>query len=197
MANRSHEIGGEPSDRIRILPEVLDRTLVLGAVVAVSFGAPRAELSRWLADSRLASALTGEEREFIQRKVREKRLVNNITWQSERLVVLLWALSMIPELPPPDTQCRTSELERLLPPYGDLSLVEFCESAKLRTEDELFDAAFLIQELHALARQRQRDPMYKTAEPAVDQEVLQERHHAINWLVGYGGQSWNQVATDT
>lgn len=30
-----------------------------------------------------------------------------------------------------------------------------------------------------------------------DIEVIQERHHAINWLVGYETQSWSEITTDT
>ena len=27
--------------------------------------------------------------------------------------------------------------------------------------------------------------------------LVQERHHAINWLMGYCGQEWDEVTTDT
>jgi hypothetical protein len=85
----------------------------------------------------------------------------------------------------------------LLPPYGDHSLEEFQKTARLRSEDELFDAAVSLQDLHAIARQRSGDPSYRESGPAVDIEVIQERHHAINWLVGYCGASWDDVTTDT
>jgi hypothetical protein len=31
----------------------------------------------------------------------------------------------------------------------------------------------------------------------VDIEIIQERHHAINWVIGYEGLSWDEVTTDT
>ena len=31
----------------------------------------------------------------------------------------------------------------------------------------------------------------------LDPGVVQERHHALNWLIGYMDQEWDDVATDT
>lgn len=30
-----------------------------------------------------------------------------------------------------------------------------------------------------------------------DAGVVQERHHALNWLIGYCGQDWDDITTDT
>ena len=32
---------------------------------------------------------------------------------------------------------------------------------------------------------------------AVHTEDKQERHHAINWVIGYDGLAWDDVTTDT
>lgn len=197
MAKRSKEIGGEEGDILQSLENVLTRTLALGAAVAVSFDAPSNELIAWLKTSGLETALTAEECEFLTDKTRSEKQLKSMSWQSERLLVLLWALCKIEGLPGPDEQCSVSTLEELLPPYGDHSLEEFQKTARLRSEDELFDAAVSLQDFHAFARQRSRDPSYKVSAPAVDIEVVQERHHAINWLVGYCGASWDEVTTDT
>jgi hypothetical protein len=31
----------------------------------------------------------------------------------------------------------------------------------------------------------------------LDIEIIQERHHAINWVIGYEGLPWDEVTTDT
>ena len=31
----------------------------------------------------------------------------------------------------------------------------------------------------------------------IDIEIVQERHHAINWIIGYDGLPWDEVTTDT
>ena len=31
----------------------------------------------------------------------------------------------------------------------------------------------------------------------MDYDVVIERHHALNWLIGYENQQWDDVSTDT
>lgn len=31
----------------------------------------------------------------------------------------------------------------------------------------------------------------------LDTEAIQERHHTINWVIGYDGAPWDEVTTDT
>ncbi|WP_093308114.1 DUF4272 domain-containing protein [Variovorax sp. NFACC27] len=197
MAALSNQIGGDEDDVVRPLQDVLNRTLVLGAVVASAFGAPCEELMDWLAAMSLSDELTPNERAQMTGAASEQMAIN-FSWQSERLVVLLWALHKIPALPFPTPGGKVAFIERLLPPYGDESASEFCETARLRSDGELFAAAYELQDLHVVARQRGfSHPDYRPKIPELDAEVVQERHHAINWLVGYCGQSWDQVTTDT
>jgi hypothetical protein len=44
-----------------------------------------------------------------------------------------------------------------------------------------------------------RDASINRRAPAVpvDLGLIQERHHAINWVMGYGGEDWDDVTTDT
>ncbi|WP_354413881.1 DUF4272 domain-containing protein [Variovorax atrisoli] len=66
------------------------------------------------------------------------------------------------------------------------------QGSGLRTS--IFDAAYEIQEFHVVALQRRMSrPNYQPSVSAVDEGVVRERHHAINWLVGYCGQSWDDV----
>jgi hypothetical protein len=36
-----------------------------------------------------------------------------------------------------------------------------------------------------------------TPRKPVDIEIVQERHHTINWIVGHDGAPWDKVTTDT
>jgi hypothetical protein len=191
------EIGGCEGDKPRSQDEVLDRTLALGAAVAASFDAPREELLEWLRESSLDAALTPSERAFLDGSGCTPKDQIRMTWHSERLVVLLWALGKVENMPVPGAQCSIAVLEELLPPYGDESLKDFRATARMRTEDDLFDAAFEIQELHVVALQRVKHPGYRPSAPDVDLEVISERHHAINWLVGYESASWDDVGLAT
>ena len=37
----------------------------------------------------------------------------------------------------------------------------------------------------------------KSAPSGLDPGVVQERHQALNWLIGYMDQHWDDVSTDT
>lgn len=69
------------------------------------------------------------------------------------------------------------------------------DSATLRPDDELMATANEILDLHWHARDAQIHK-HIPAKP-VDIEIIQERHHAINWIIGYDGVDWDEVTTDT
>ena len=72
---------------------------------------------------------------------------------------------------------------------------DFLESAQLLSEDEIYDANELIYDAHWKVRDAQINgrPVPEEIIPG----LVQERHHAINWLMGYCGQEWDEVTTDT
>jgi len=53
----------------------------------------------------------------------------NFRWQSERLIVLLWALGKIQDLPDSATQCDTSLFKSVLPPFASPWLRFDCRHA--------------------------------------------------------------------
>jgi hypothetical protein len=71
----------------------------------------------------------------------------------------------------------------------------FVAEAKLRPEKELIECADQILDLHWTAR----DAKIKGLDPSqpVNLGIIQERHHAINWVIGYDGLAWDEVTTDT
>lgn len=188
MAKHSLTIGGELSDRVRSPEEVAKRTLVLFSLLARAFGAPVMEIKTWLKDCKLFEALTLWEKQYLDNFSPTERNNINVTWKSEALLVLVWALKLIDNLPPSDTQCDTSIFQRILPPFNDLSEEEFINQAQLREEKTLFEMAHDLQNQHAKARSERN---------LAHIEVLQERHYAINWIVGYCNQEWDDITTDT
>ena len=74
--------------------------------------------------------------------------------------------------------------------YARLSGVSTASS-----EDEIYDANELIYDAHWKVRDAQINgrPVPEEIIPG----LVQERHHAINWLMGYCGQEWDEVTTDT
>lgn len=183
------------SDRIRTAKEVAERTLALFGVWGLTAGAPRKTVLDWLAKNQLFDKLSPVEAGFIDTVKLSKKQRIHLSWQAERLIVLLWALRYIEHLPPANEQCDTSVFEKHLPPFAPVSVKEFVLDAALRTEDELTDFADQCLDLHWHARDAVLNRRVPTV--PVDIEVVQERHHAINWVVGYAGLSWDDVTTDT
>ena len=69
------------------------------------------------------------------------------------------------------------------------------EQARLRSAKELLDEADLIYRYDwACVDARVNGG---PAPSGVDCGIVVERHHALNWLIGYQGQEWDDVSTDT
>lgn len=119
----------------------------------------------------------------------------NFGWQTERLIVLLWALGKVQELPDSATQCDTSVFNSVLPPFARTSAQVFIARATLIDEDRLWKQAELYLEEHWKARDSRLHE--RSMPPGIDIEIVQERHHAINWITGYDRLPWDEVTTDT
>jgi len=182
------------SDNIRSSNEVAVRTLALLGAVATALGADRNEISGWLEQFGLTSALTEREKGFLAAAAPSERDLIDFSWQSERIVVLAWALGLA-DMPALDEQCDTAIFLDILPPYSDVPADEFVRSARLRAESELWKAAEDLLGAHWHARHAKLNSL--PAPDGIDLGIVQERHHAINWVMGYQGLSWDEVTTDT
>ena len=75
----------------------------------------------------------------------------NATWRLEAAQVLMWALGLVPHLPPFDTQAKHDFLKRI--PTGDIR--RFVSSACLRSEQEIDQARDDAELWHWRSRTRQ------------------------------------------
>ncbi|RYF55784.1 MAG: DUF4272 domain-containing protein [Comamonadaceae bacterium] len=197
MARYSNQIGGCASDRVRTTEEITQRALSLGAAVARSFDAPRKEVIAFVEGAGLLQELTPSEHSYIYASRRSAQQTVNMSWNSEALTVLLWSIGKLVCLPGPDAQCSTGDLSDALPPYGNEPLDQFRETARRRSERVLFEMAQNIQLQHVVARQRKSNTKYRPDFGFANVEIVQERHRAINWVVGYCAQDWDEVTADT
>lgn len=197
MAHDHSKIGGCTSDKARTAQEIARRALALGSAVSLSFKAPRKKVAAFVEEAGLVDELTATERDYVFSTRRSAKATINMSWNAEALVVLLWAINKIKSIPAAHVQCSTGDLADALPPFGLESLPQFIGSLKRRPEKELSDMADSIQEQHVIARQRKSNPAYRSEAGEIDIEIVQERHRAINWVVGYCGESWDEVTADT
>lgn len=182
-----------PQDVIRTSVEVAARALALFAPVMVALGASREDVLEWIERNAQTVALTEWESQFLANPEPDSQQSINFSWQSERLLVLLWALGRM-ELPPPDEQCDTGLFETILPPYVEIEPTSFIVDAQLRPDAELVAQADVLLNLHWKARDAH---LNDRSCDGIDIGIVQERHHAINWVTGYFGLPWDEVTTDT
>ena len=182
-------------DEVRDCQEVARRALALFGVVGIALGAPRNDIIDWLKEETLWAELSPTELAYVVTPENTAQDTINASWKSEALIVLLWALRKVEKLPAPNEQCDTSIFQELLPPFSDTSAAQFVASAQCRSEKALHDMAEELRHFHWQARDAEIHS--KPAPSHVDIEIIQERHHAINWLIGYDGLPWDEVTTDT
>lgn len=184
-----------PDDEVRDAAQIARRALALFGSVGVAFRTPRADVLRWLSTEGLWDECTTSEKEFLSAEQPTNKQIIDASWKSEELIVLLWALVKVERLPAPNEQCDTALFHRLLPPFADVTVSSFISSASRRSDQELIDMADQLMDLHWQARDARRRK--NVMPPALDIEVIQERHHAINWVIGCDGAPWDEVTTDT
>ena len=176
--------------------EVALRALVLfGIWMLSSTETPKAGIVRWIKDNNLWDSLSPEELAFIEANPATEKQIIDFSWHTERLHVLSWALGVDAELAPADRQTNIEPFKKALSPINFDTAKRFLKTAKLRDETELFEAADLIERYHWEARNAEIHSS-KPSEP-VDIEVIQERHHSINWILWGVEEDWDEVTTDT
>ncbi len=114
------------------------------------------------------------------------------TWRYEGAWLLLWSLCFIDDAGPVSGIADVPRLAGLL---RDLGTDGVMARVKLRPQAKLLDAADLIYRRNwavVAARLKGQD-----APGGMDAGVVVERHYTLNWLIGYGGQAWDDISTDT
>ena len=200
----------EQPDEMRTAADVARRCIVLYALIAAGHGESREELVAWLRREGVWEAVSPEESAFLLPDSPTEQQRINATWRCEALFPLLWALGSIADLPPPMELCDLQLIRSVLPPLLD-SVGEFISSSSLRADTEIHAANEEIYQIHWRVRdfelRNEPTPPGKLSRmPAPDREppvesydpgVVYERHYALNWLIGYWGQDWDDITTDT
>jgi hypothetical protein len=103
-----------------------------------------------------------------------------------------WALGYAPTLSPPSTVVDAGAVVKVVTSRGHQG---FREQARLRSLAEVLDEADLIYRYDWVCVDAR---IHGGKDPAgLDCGVVVERHQSLNWLIGYMGQAWDDVGTDT
>jgi hypothetical protein len=182
----------EAEAKRRTTEEVALRAIALCIVALKGEGLENEEIDKLVKKYAITDAFSSKERRFIEARGPSKHDRIQFAWRYECYWVMLWALGFVDELSRPDKICDVPRAVSLL---RDLGRESFLKRAKLRPARELLDAADLVYRYDwAITDARIKNQ----APPAgLDPGVVMERHYALNWLIGYADQEWDDVTTDT
>lgn len=137
--------------------------------------------------------LSGEEKRLLSGEGSE-RTIRTASWRMEAFAVLAWALGMLPELDLPRGQFQ-EDLEKFFPDIRPDAFQRFAARAQKRPDGEILDQADLIYRIRWAIVEA---TIHGEPAPAgIDSDVAMERHTALNWLIGYGGDDWDNISLDT
>lgn len=178
--------------RYRDAKEVAGKALVLFGLVAVATAEKSStEIVEYLQQNDLWKYVSENEKVYLLDDGRSKQSNNEMSWQIERLSVLLWALGCMDSLPWVTETCDFSGYKNM----PDMTKpADWVESVQLRSREEILNEADLIYRIHWAGRNA-----YLKNEPVpagMNYGVVHERHFALNWLIMYA-DDWDDVTTDT
>lgn len=172
--------------------EVALRTLCLLLVAAKGEGLGQDIAERVLEFHELQPHLTPKERAFLLETSPSQHDLIQFTWRHEAAWTLLWALGFVADLGKPAQIC---DVEFAAKTMTQRTTPQFIEDSELRPLADILDQADLIFRYHWAVRNARRKGQQIPA--GLEPDVIEERHYALNWLIGYFEQEWDCVTTDT
>lgn len=185
-------IYGEDEITLRDKQDVVDRCYALCYGGLKSEQMEQADLDRYDEKYDVVSTLTPKELVYAEAENPDQQQAIDANWKYEGLHVLLWALSYIDTLYYPNIVCDVAaDVEHLF----SQSKEEFYENAVLRSPSEILDMNDRLYRMHWACVDNRING--KPAPGALDEGIVYEWHYALNWLIGYMNQDWDDVTTDT
>jgi hypothetical protein len=173
---------------------VVDRGLALLIVTIKGNGLEQSGVVQARARLGIApSFFTPKEVAFLRDEHPDPTTKAQFAWRSESLYVMQWALGFAPALGRPGKRADSDQVVSLIAKHKGPK--RFREDARLRSTKELLDETDLIYRYDWACVDARANG--RPAPTGVDCEVVTERHRALNWLIGYLGQDWDKVRTDT
>jgi len=191
-------IEGEGEASIRSKADVVNRAMALTIVAVRAQGMDVEDARALVGKYDLADHLTPVEAAYLADDEPEVADHVQMVWRYEAAAMLLWAVGLADELGFTDAPGKPTgiiDAPTLTEIMAKRTAEQMHADARLRPAAELLDAADMIYRYHWAAREAglNGEPI-----PAgLDMDVIMERHHALNWLIGYLGQDWDDVSTDT
>ena len=178
--------------RIRSREEIVERAIALLLVAlrgeGLEVGPLRGLVEEWGAE------LSPAEAAFVAEDAPSDRTRVQFAWRYEGLGVMLWALGHLSDEELGDPRSIV-DVPAIVKRMMELGPAGFRAAGERRSAASILDAADLAYRYDwAVVDARVHG---RRAPAGLDPGVVYERHYALNWLIGYQGQAWDEVTTDT
>lgn len=188
-------IESESETTIRKPKEIAQRVTVLAVTNIVAFdGMTGDEAKEYLLKYNLWDYVTPDEKSFLKDPTPEKK--NQETWKCEGIWTLMWALKIVDRLEFPDKMCDLNDIPNDKYPIAkDKDPNTFINAIDdARSKAEILDANDLYYRIDwACVDARINGLDLK----GLNSGVVYERHYALNWLINYMDQEWDDISCDT
>jgi hypothetical protein len=185
----------EKDTHLRTPEEVAMRVTLLAVTNLVAFHQITGEEAiEFLQKYNLWAEATPKEKDFLSDPTEEKK--NKESWKCEAIWTLLWALKGIDDLGFPDEMCDLNQIPSdrypVSPekdPKGFISRMK-----EMRSKTEILDQTDFYYRTNWACVDARINGLEMNA---VNPGIVYERQYALNWLVHYMDQEWDDVTCDT
>lgn len=185
-------IEAEKEAKRRTKEEIAYRALALLVVAVKGEGLEQPVVEKIVKDYGLDPHFTPKERAFLRNASASQHDKVQFVWRYEAAWTLLWALGYVEKLEKPAGIC---DVPRAVKFMQEKRTKQFIADANLRALPKILDQADRIYRYHwAVVDARVNG---KQTPAGLEPGVTLERHYALNWLIGYMEQDWDDISTDT
>lgn len=131
--------------------------------------------------------------EFLTNNNHSEQDIIDLTWRTETIKTLYWALNLIPNLGTPiEDESVYNISEDIVEKYPSPEV--FISNAKLRSKEEILNETDFIYRLHWASRPHRRSDQNVPAN--YDYSVIRERDFALRWITN-PNIDWDEITLDT
>lgn len=185
-------VSAEKNTTVRTPDEITDRLLALCYAELKSEKTEKSWLDSFDRKYNVSPKLSPKERIFMNSSAPTDQELIDAGWKVECMHVLLWALGYVDTLGYPSQAC---DVDATVLQVFSRTAGQLRDGARPRTKAELLDQADLLLRMHWACEEAR---LNNTPIPGgLESDVIMEWHYALNWLIGYQNQSWDEITTDT